>query len=126
MFISGLAEMIALGSVVPFLAALTDSSAVLSYPFLSEILDLFDVNEEKELIVFLSTLFCLAVVISATLRLFIARLNYKWCYELIAELAIEVFYRTLHQPYLAHVSRNSSEIVSGISQKTAMLLSSLI
>ena len=62
MFISGLAEMIALGSVVPFLAALTDSSAVLSYPFLSEILDLFDVNEEKELIVFFSTLFFLKCI----------------------------------------------------------------
>ena len=126
MFISGIAEMVTLGSVVPFLAALTDSSALLNYPYFNEILQFFNIQDQNELISFLAILFCTTVVISASIRLLISRLNLRWCYELIGELAIDIFTRTLRQPYLVHTSRNSSEIVSGISQKTATLLGGLI
>jgi ATP-binding cassette subfamily B protein len=35
-----------------------------------------------------------------------------------SELNIEVYSRTLHQPYWVHASQNSSEVISGISNKT--------
>jgi len=34
-----------------------------------------------------------------------------------ADLSIEVYRRTLYQPYHVHVARNSSEVISGITNK---------
>ena len=34
-----------------------------------------------------------------------------------ADLSIEVYRRTLYQPYLVHVVRNSSEVISSITNK---------
>ena len=34
-----------------------------------------------------------------------------------ADLSINVFERTLYQPYKEHISRSSSEVISGITQK---------
>jgi len=126
MFISGFAEIVTLGSVVPFLAVLIDASSVHSYPYISDLIKALKIEEEAQLIIFLSAFFGCAVIISALLRLIIYKLNFKWSYELIAQIAISVFKRTLHQPYVVHTSRNSSELVSGINIKIANLLSALI
>jgi ATP-binding cassette subfamily B protein len=43
-----------------------------------------------------------------------------------ADLSIEVYRRTLYQPYSEHVSRGSSEFISGITQKVGIATSLLI
>ena len=36
-----------------------------------------------------------------------------------SDLSIEVYRRTLYQPYSVHVARSSSQVISGITQKVA-------
>ena len=122
MCFSGFSEMVTLGSVVPFLAAIIDPEAALQFSYFQGLYVLFGINNEN-LVSFLSIVFCSAVVISAILRLSIARLNLVWTHLLIADLAIDVYTKTLYQGYEVHSSRNSSEIVSGITQKIPVLLS---
>src|SRR5690606_10417094 len=43
-----------------------------------------------------------------------------------ADLSLEVYRRTLYQPYAVHISRNSSEIVSAVSSKTQTVVSGAI
>jgi len=119
---SGLAEMITLGSIVPFLAAIVDPKAALNFVYFQGLFSYFKINEEN-LVMFLSIVFCLAIVMSAIIRLGIAKMNLKWTYGLISDLAIEVYEKTLYQSYEVHSSRNSSEIISGITQKIPLLLS---
>ena len=116
MCFSGFSEMITLGSVVPFLAAIIDPDTALKFPYFQSLYTLFDIDNEN-LVSFLSIVFCSAVVISAIFRLSITRLNFLWTHGLIADLAIDVYKKTLYQRYEVHSSRNSSEIVSGITQK---------
>ena len=80
MFVSGFAEMITLGSIVPFLAVLIDFSVVLTYPYVGELLNYLEINEERDLLVFFSFSFCIAIAFAALLRMLIARLYYRWCY----------------------------------------------
>jgi ATP-binding cassette subfamily B protein len=42
-----------------------------------------------------------------------------------ADLSVEVYERTLYQPYRVHVERNSSELISGITQKVTAATSVL-
>ena len=43
-----------------------------------------------------------------------------------ADLSIDIYRRTLYQPYSIHCSRNSSEIISGISSKTHEVIYSIM
>jgi ATP-binding cassette subfamily B protein len=126
MFISGFAEIITIGSVVPFIAAITNPDKVLEFPYLADLFFFFKVVEPKEIVMFIATLFCGAVIFSSCLRLLISKLNYKWSYDLAADLGTLVFEKTLRQNFLVHSMRNSSEIISGITIKTGNLLGAMI
>jgi ATP-binding cassette subfamily B protein len=43
-----------------------------------------------------------------------------------AAFSSSIYMRTLYQPYSVHVSRNSSEVISGITNKAAAILTYLI
>jgi ATP-binding cassette subfamily B protein len=43
-----------------------------------------------------------------------------------ADLSISIYRRTLYQPYPVHVARNSSEIISGISEKTGVVIGTIV
>lgn len=126
MFVNGFAEILTIGAVVPFIAAITNPEIILNNSLIIPFLIFFDIKEKDSLVIFMCILFGSAVILSASLRLIISKLNYKWCYELTAELGILVFEKTLKQDYLLHSSRNTSEIISGISIKTGNLLGALI
>lgn len=126
MLISGLSEVITLGSIVPFLAVIVDSTSILDYPYIGDYLEYLGINEEKDLFTFFSLIFLVAIFISATLRLLITKLNLYWCYELISDFSINAFERTIYQPYLFHSSRNSSELIGAITVKISTLQTGII
>ena len=89
-------------------------------------LDFFNLNNKDNFLFLMSCFFCLAVLCSCILRIVITWFNYKWSYELAADLVIKVFNKSLYHDYLTHISRNSSEMVSAISHKTSNLVPALI
>ena len=123
---SGFLEILTIGSVVPFMMAIVDSESIFSNPNLSRILNFFEIETTLQLISFLSSIFALAIISSSIARLVIAKFNFRWSYEIIASIAVKVFKVSLDQSYSFHQSKNSSETVSGIIQKTGSLLSALI
>jgi len=126
MLISGFSEVITLGSIIPFLAVIVDSTSVLDYPYIGDYLKYLGINEEKDLFIFFSVTFLVAIFLSAILRLLIAKLNLYWCYELISDFSINAFERTIYQPYLFHSSRNSSELIGAITVKISTLQTGII
>ena len=94
--------------------------------FFGGILQYFEIDESSNFLLSMSLFFCLAVVLSSSIRIFITWLNYKWSYELAADLVIKNYQSSLLDSYLTHISRNSSEMISAISHKTSNLISSLI
>jgi ATP-binding cassette, subfamily B, bacterial PglK len=126
MLVSGFAELVTMGSIVPFLAVLIDSTSVLQYPYIGDFLQYLNIDQEKDLILFFSLVFIVAIFLSAILRLFISRINLLWCYELISYLSIAAFERTLYQPYLKQVLRNSSELVAVLTAKISSILTGVM
>ena len=115
--ITSFAEMISLGAIFPFITVLTNPEQVYEIPFLGEILISNGMEKGDELIVPLATIFALAALIAGLMRLFLLKVSVLISNATGADLSINVFERTLYQPYSTHISRSSSEVISGITQK---------
>ena len=115
--ITSFAEMISLGAIFPFITVLTNPEQVYEIPFLGEILISNGMEKGDELIIPLATVFALAALVAGLMRLFLLKVSVLISNATGADLSINVFERTLHQPYSTHISRSSSEVISGITQK---------
>ena len=109
--------MISLGAIFPFITVLTNPEQVYEIPFLGEILISNGMEKGDELIIPLATIFALAALIAGLMRLFLLKVSVLISNATGADLSVNVFERTLYQPYSTHISRSSSEVISGITQK---------
>ncbi len=125
MFISGFAELITLGSILPFLTVLVDPQALTELSFVNSFLNLLQLKETNLVFLF-SILFAISVVTSSLLRLLILRINLRWCYLIISEFSTEAFNKTLNRPYIEHTKSNSSELISAVTRKVSTLQTSII
>ena len=134
---ASIAEVVSLGAILPFIGILTQPEQVFESPWLSEFISFFGIKSGQELVLPLTVAFGLAAIIAGSLRLLLLWLSIKLSNATGADLSIEVYERTLYQPYSVHLERSSSEIISGITQKvtaatgvllavTAVITSSLL
>ena len=114
------AEIISLGAVLPFIGVLTQPDKVLAYPFVAEITQFFGIEGGDELVVLLTLAFALAAVVAGFMRLLLLWGTLNLGSMTGADLSIKVYKRTLYQPYMIHIQRSSSEVISGITQKVGM------
>ena len=127
MLISSFAEVISLGAVVPFIGILTQPEKVFQYKVVAEIAKLFGIGDSDSLVLPLTVAFATAALFAGSLRLLMLWVSIRLGNATGADLSIDVYRRTLYQPYPVHVANRSSEIISGITQKvgtaTGVLLS---
>ena len=129
MFVCGLAELVSLGSVMPFLAVLTDPERVLDQPFAMQIAQNIGYTEPNKLVMPLSFLFAAAAAFAALIRLFNLRLNTRLAAAIGSDLSCEAYRRTLYQSYEVHLKRSSATAISGLTthiSRTTVALSSLL
>jgi ABC-type multidrug transport system fused ATPase/permease subunit len=58
-----------------------------------------------------------AALMAGVIRILLLWVTTRLAFASGADLSIEVYRRTLYQPYRTHVARNSSEVISGITSK---------
>lgn len=127
--ISSVAEVVSLGVVVPFIGILTQPEKIYSHSFISRWAQKFGILSAADLMMPIIVAFILAAIIAGILRLLLQWISIRLANETGADLSVEVYRRTLHQPYKVHVARSSSEIISGITQKvdaTTSVLTSVV
>jgi ATP-binding cassette subfamily B protein len=125
MILASFAEIISIGAVLPFLAVLTDPDRIFPLPVAQPFIKLMGFTSSSQLLLPLTILFGIAAVFSGAIRLFLLWVSTRLSYATGADLSISIYRRTLYQPYSVHVSRNSSEIISGITNKTGVVIASL-
>ncbi|WP_338608576.1 ABC transporter ATP-binding protein [Pelagibacterium nitratireducens] len=111
------AEMATLGAVVPFLSVLSGSEQVGQCDLLPGICELTPSQ--------ISVGFAAVITTAMAVRLLLLWVSTRFAYALGADLAREVYRRTLFQPYRFHVERNSSQIIAAIN-KVNQLIGSVI
>jgi len=119
-------EMISIGAILPFLAVLLSPEQALQYEIVRTSANFFGISESAKLYVPLAIILILAVLISSTLRGYLVLRQTNFCAALTSELCVETYEKILYQPYLTHISKNSSEFISAISNKTTGIVGNFI
>ena len=114
MLISAFAEMVSLGAVLPFLGALTAPERVFSYRLVADFAPGWGITTASDLMLPLTVAFVIAALAAGSLRLVLLWASTRLSYAAGADLSIEIYRRTLYQPYHVHIARNSSTVISGI------------
>ncbi len=114
---SSFAEIVSIGSALPFLGAITMPTAVFeakaAQPFIKEL----GLTSPEQVLLPLTVIFCLAALLAGAVRLLLLQISTRLSFAAGSDLSIEIYRRTLYQPYSVHISRNTSEVISGISGK---------
>jgi ATP-binding cassette subfamily B protein len=111
------AEVISIGAVVPFIGILAAPEAAMEHSSVAAFARLAGVSTPEELILPLTLAFTVAAVIAGLIRLLFIWASTRFTFAAGADLSLEVYRRTLAQPYESHIRRSSSEVIAGISTK---------
>lgn len=126
MFFASIAEIFSIGAVLPFLGVLTDPDKIFHHRLAKPLIDFLKINKSKDLLFPITIIFSLIMLTTGTVRLLLLWVQTRLSYSIGADLSINIYRRTLFQPYSVHVSRNSSEIINGISNKANGVIANII
>ncbi len=126
MLLTSFAEILSIGSVLPFLGVLTAPEHIFEMPLVQPVIKALKITEPKQLLLPLTIIFGLAALIAGTMRLLLLWASTRLSFATGADLSISIYRRTLYQSYAVHCSRNSSEVIDGISGKVNGVIYSII
>ena len=124
--IAGCAEAISIGAIFPFLAVLVAPEKIFTSTIALPLIQLLNLTSPNQLLLPLTMAFGFFAVLAAALRLCLTWTQTRLSYSLAADLSVKMYERTLYQSYAVHITRNSSEIISGITTKVDIFGGSFI
>lgn len=124
--ITSITEVMSIGAVIPFLGVLANPEAVFEHKFASGFIGLIGINNPSELILPFTMIFVFAALIAGFMRIVLLFVLTRLSHGIGADFNRDIYHRTLSQPYSTHISRNSSEIIAGISAKADVIVTHTI
>jgi ABC-type multidrug transport system fused ATPase/permease subunit len=122
MILASFAEVVSIGAVLPFLGVLTASEQVFTHPLSQPFIRFLNLENPNDLLLPLTLVFGFAALVTGSLRLLLLLANTKLSFGIGADIGKNIYRRTLYQPYSMHISKNSSEVINGISNKANMVI----
>lgn len=117
MVFASFAEVLSIGAVLPFLAVLTAPDKIFDISAIQSLVHILGITSANQLLLPLSLIFGGATLLAGVMRLLLLRVSIGLTFATGADISSSIYRRTLYQLYAVHVSRNSSEVISGISTK---------
>jgi ABC-type multidrug transport system fused ATPase/permease subunit len=114
--LSAFAEVISLGAVLPFLGILTAPDMAFRNPTIANIADAWGITTAAQLVLPLTIAFAAAALFAGAIRILLLWVTTRLAFAAGSELSIELYRRTLYQPYTVHLARNSSAVLSGVGK----------
>lgn len=115
MLVGAVAELVTLGAVLPFLALIGDPDRAATLPLLGKLVTAL-AWQSKDLLVPAATLFAVVALAAGAIRLLLAWASQKFVFRLGHDIGVDVYRRTLYQPYAHHLARNSSATIADINK----------
>ena len=123
---SSFAEVVSIGAIFPFLAAITSPDKLLKNEYFSMLFSNYYSYLENNLLLYITITFSSIILISGLIRMILWWLQTRISFGAGADFSYEIYKKTLYQPYEVHLARNSSEVISGISNKVGSIIYSII
>jgi ABC-type bacteriocin/lantibiotic exporter with double-glycine peptidase domain len=125
MLASGVAELVSLGAVLPFLAVLSDPERLWQQPLIQALAVRVGLTAARDLLLPATLAFAAAAVLAALVRLTNLWLNCRLAAAVGSDLSCEAYRRTLYQPYSVHVQRNSAAVITGTTTQIGRTVAAL-
>lgn len=121
MLAGAVAELFAIGAIVPFLAILADQRLAEQLPWLADAFESIGATTRQDQLFAATTLFMGAALLAGGLRLWLAWASHSFVLMFGHDLSVEIERRILLQPYSYHIIHSSSEVLAAL-QKVEMLV----
>jgi ABC-type bacteriocin/lantibiotic exporter with double-glycine peptidase domain len=126
MLLVSMLEVFSIGAVLPFLGVLTAPAYVFEHPAAQGFITLFGIQNPMELLLPITVIFAVAALLAGGSRLLLLWATMRLSYAIGIDLGFSIYQKTLYQPYMVHMARNSSEVIHGISVKAPSVTSEVI
>lgn len=126
MVLTSFAEILSIGAVLPFLGVLTAPDRIFNHAAAQGVIRLLGLVSAEQLLLPLSIAFGVAALAAGAMRLALLWASNSISYATGSDISIDMYRRTLFQPYTVHISRNSSEVISGISGKARAMIGGVL
>ena len=110
--LSGLIEIITIGTFIPFISALSNPDKLLNYKFINLAAQITNSYEDNNLVVLTTLIFIIFIIFSTLIRLLNIWLNYKMTAKIGSDISLRAYKRIIYQPYQYITSINSGELIS--------------
>jgi ATP-binding cassette subfamily B protein len=111
---------------LPFLAVLTDPQRIFDFQPTQPLIKALGISTASQLLLPLTATFCITALLAAAIRLLLLRSSLFLAAATGSDIGYDMYRRTLFQPYSVHVSRNTSEIIDGISIKSTAVANGVV
>ena len=125
MLASGVAELVSLGAVLPFLGVLSEPELLWQRPLVQALAEQVGWSNASQLVVPAALAFAATAVLAALIRLANLWLNGRMAAAVGSDLSCEAYRRTLLQPYGVHVARNSASVINTITVQIGQTVGAL-
>ena len=120
------AELVTIGAIIPFLSVLTDPAELYSNPLVASVAGEFGISYPNELVLPVVIMFGLVAVISGLIRLALLVFSNKTIFAIGHDISVNIYRKTLYQPYATHIEKNSSELINAVSVKSSLVIFGVI
>ena len=126
MVVTSFAEIVTLGALIPFLSAVVQPEILFNNEHLKILIYFFSITHPDQILFPLTFLFILAAIISGILRFSLLFFQIKLGNLMGADISFIIYKSTLFKNYAHHLTKNSSEVIAGITNKSDGVVSIII
>lgn len=126
MVVTSFAEIVSIGTVLPFLTVLTSPDRIFGHPAAQPLIQALSIKSAGQLLLPLTIVFGLAALAAGVMRLLLLWATTRLSFATGSDFSIGIYRRTLYQPYAVHISRNSSEVINGITNKASGVIHNIV
>lgn len=116
-------EMIAIGSVVPFVSSLMESKSVFSEKLINIFKSIFEIKDKESLIILLALFFVIFAIITGLCRSILIYIISRYSNVVTAEIGTSLYNQKLNEPFIKFISKSSEDIITLISAKLPQIYS---
>ncbi len=124
MLVGAFAEVVSVGSVLPFLAVLTNPDKLDAIPVVGSMIA--SLPPETNLVSLTAIIFISLFIISGLLRLLLAWVSQALAFSIAYDLSLRAFSHLIRQPYPYYVQRHSGEALSQFEKLNYITFSTLL
>ncbi len=125
MLISGIAEMVSLAAVLPFLTILSEPDRLWEQPLVQQLASRSGYTSADQLLLPTTVAFATAAVLAALIRMANMWINGRLAAAVGSDFSCDVYRHILCQSYEVHVQRNSAEVITATTNQIGSMVAVL-